>query len=1224
MASQKTRFFHSIYTKSRLVNTKVFSAGAFNKSAITTAIALSFAFPAAAQSATANAQDLGSVLNQFATQANVEIMFSPELVSNRSTVANEFSGSPRNDLNKILVGTGLTYEEPSEDVFVIRKATNDATPNASNNLLDVEQRSINATNNSEAQSASSTSANNQINEDAPTGQINGQVLDALSGQPLAGAIIRIDGTDNVASTDVRGFYRFGAAPAGEYNITVSYLGNDSQTQRVKVTSGEGITQDFSLSNPVETVTVYGNRSSLQQALNQQRAASNSAAVVASDLLGTFPAETISEALRRVSGVTFARDDNTGEGDRVSVRGFNSSAINVQLNGIDLQGTGTDRSIDLSGFLTDNIKQVVIQKSLLPSQEANGSGGLVEIETRSGLDYGEKYFSVAAELENPVDSAYGDEFEFSTTGAIKLTDDFGMSATVQIRETDAQNYNVNQLQTVTPVLPEGFTSLFRVPESFNYPFDAAFDEPLYTGANYISRQREESNLTMSLNFAYDWGDHSRLRLDLQAIENDTDFSDARTTAGFLTSNLDMPVPELNNEVRRRTSIRSFRPTMGISDRTEKLSTRSISFRGETNLESWTFNYTLGLSKVEKERLANSVSLLSDQNAALGDLLDPSGLVFNPDDDAAMTPRLVDGAVRFEGDNIPVLALSEAGQAEFMNPENYYATFATYADAIDTTDAYVFELSARHHFDKGPFEYIEIGGKFDDRERNNSDDVLSTTNISSTRTYSRVAGTTANINTLNPNGFVSLNLGDIGLDQTNIASISPGSAAAFVNAIDDLTFDDPNTDANEAFFRLTDRTNLDPIEEAGAASPALIQEEILAAYIESKLILGDVEVIGGVRYQEETRVGRAISTPSIRLDLPGFRNEPRATFIEAGLIDFVDTSSVQETWTPSLIANYRPNEKVVIRGAYFRSTVHPSIDKIARPQQILLDLRPAFARATIREPNPDLQPSKTDNYDLDFSYYFDENPGLVRLGLFYKEISNNFSNTLVGDEETSAQVRDRVLATLAPLSAINPDLLALPDDAEFFINQPRNGEGGEIYGAEFEIIRQLDFFPDDWPEFIENFSILANATYTKSDFEDLEQARDDEGESITIALDRPLLRQSEWARNASIRYEDGPFSGSLIYTYQSESALGYDEFNLNSIIPEFDTLDLRMSYTFDATASRPQIIVFFEGDDILTSSEDADERRGIGSEFGDGNVDYFFPTIRQFNGGRRFTLGASVRF
>ena len=88
--------------------------------------------------------------------------------------------------------------------------------------------------------------------------------------------------------------------------------------------------------------MLGYRSAIEVALNQQKNADNNSTVVASDLLGGFPAETVSEALRRVPGVAFGRDADTGEGSRITVRGFSSEAINVQLNGLDR------RARDMSG------------------------------------------------------------------------------------------------------------------------------------------------------------------------------------------------------------------------------------------------------------------------------------------------------------------------------------------------------------------------------------------------------------------------------------------------------------------------------------------------------------------------------------------------------------------------------------------------------------------------------------------------------------------------------------------------------------------------------------------------------------------------------------------------------------------------------------------------------------------------------------------------------------
>lgn len=1207
------------------------SIARISKLMLGTAIVGVFALPAMAQAAEVKLSD---ALNRFASEANVEVLFSSEVGETRIAELQSYSGDAEDDLDKLLEDTGLRFEEPRPGVFIVALAETPKVPTARSREIirtapEVQKPDVAPildTREAQAQPTATPAPDVPpiFDLDAPTGVITGQVIDQYSGQPLAGAIVLIEGSGRTTSTDTRGIYRFSAAPAGSYSISVNYLGAEFTSQRVSLESGENSEVNFILGEELDEVVIYANRSSLQQALNQQRAATNSSTVISADLLGDFPAETLSEALRRVSGVTFSRDDATGEGDRISVRGFNSQAINVQLNGIDLQGTGIDRSIDLSGFLTDNIKQVTIQKSLLPSQEATGSGGLVEIETRSGLDYGQKYLNLGIEGQRPLADGYGDEFELSATGAYKFTDDFGLSATVQYREAERQNYDMSYLQTITPVLPEGFTSTFFLPESFDYPFDSEISSPLYTGGNYFSRVRDESNLTMSVGAAYDWSDHTRLRLDLQQINSDAAFSTSRSTQGYLTSATNLPVPELGGEVRRRTYLRALRPTMGADDNAEELTTNSISFRGETDIDNWEFDYTIGFTEAEKKRERRSVSILSGQNTSLTTLIDPNTIIINPDDNAAMTPRVVGGGIIFGGDGVPLLSLSQVGQDFVNDASQYYASFASEGNAIDTTENLTFELDARRYFGGTILDYVEIGGKFEDRKRSNSDDVLSTTNIGSSRSFIRINPLNSFVGDLAPGAFGSLDLSDIGLRGIEVPIITTGNTQAFIDSISGLVVDDPNTPENEARFRLTDNSTADPILISGASSPALIREKISAAYIETKFDYKDFELIGGVRYQNEDRTSTAISTPSIRLDEPGFRTVDRSIFIDAGLIDFVDTSSVQETLTPSLIANYRPTEEVVVRGAYFRSTIHPSIEKIARPTQVLLDLRPAFARATIREPNPDLDPSITDNYDLDVSYYFKDNPGLVRLGVFYKKTQNNFTQTLVADEQTTDDLRQRVLDLLNPLTVIDPTLTALPADAQYFLQRPRNGEGGDIYGFEAELIRQIDFLGSSAPTWINNFSVVTNLTYTKSDFEVLESARNDNGDQFTLVLQRPLEKQSEWAGNASLRYEDGAFSGSVIYTYQSAAATSFDEFNLNGIRPSFDTLDARLSYMVEARGKMPRMIFYIEGDDLLTGAEEADIRAGIGSQFGDGTADYFFPTRLQFNGGRRVTVGARLTF
>ncbi len=284
-------------------------------SLLSTACLLALTPQVYAQNLIDTTQDLGSVLNQFATVANVEIMFSPQLVSNQTTSTPDISGAPRSHLVKILSGTGLTFKEPSQNVFIITEANDIQLPGNSGGISTAAVSTANisqtSTQVSPQNSIDNASQPNRIDRDAAPGAISGQVLDEFSGQPLAGAIVSLGGTKRTVATDTRGFYRFSAAPVGEYSISVSYLGSETQSHRVGIVSGEPITRNFSLASHTEVIVVQGSRSSLQQALNQQLAADNSATVVSSDLLGSFPAETIAEALRRVSGVSFSRDAATG-------------------------------------------------------------------------------------------------------------------------------------------------------------------------------------------------------------------------------------------------------------------------------------------------------------------------------------------------------------------------------------------------------------------------------------------------------------------------------------------------------------------------------------------------------------------------------------------------------------------------------------------------------------------------------------------------------------------------------------------------------------------------------------------------------------------------------------------------------------------------------------------------------------------------------------------------
>lgn len=63
-----------------------------------------------------------------------------------------------------------------------------------------------------------------------TGSLSGKVTDQLTGEPLIGAAVQLDGTSLGATTDLAGYYTITNIPANTYNITATYLGYRPLTQ----------------------------------------------------------------------------------------------------------------------------------------------------------------------------------------------------------------------------------------------------------------------------------------------------------------------------------------------------------------------------------------------------------------------------------------------------------------------------------------------------------------------------------------------------------------------------------------------------------------------------------------------------------------------------------------------------------------------------------------------------------------------------------------------------------------------------------------------------------------------------------------------------------------------------------------------------------------------------------------------------------------------------------
>lgn len=219
---------------------------------------------------------------------------------------------------------------------------------------------------------------------AQNGTLRGRVLDENSlGMP--GANVFIEALGKGTPTNVDGEYILVNIPAGEHELTVSFIGYGTQTQSVSVKDGETTVVDFQLEPGVtigEEVLILGDRLKGQaKALNQQRMNANITNIVAADQIGRFPDANIGDAMKRIPGITMQYDQ--GEARFGLIRGTPSRLNSVTINGERVPSAEAEnREIQLDLIPSDMIQTVEVNKAVTPDMDADAIGGSVNLVTRA--------------------------------------------------------------------------------------------------------------------------------------------------------------------------------------------------------------------------------------------------------------------------------------------------------------------------------------------------------------------------------------------------------------------------------------------------------------------------------------------------------------------------------------------------------------------------------------------------------------------------------------------------------------------------------------------------------------------------------------------------------------------------------------------------------------------------------------------------------------------------
>jgi TonB-dependent receptor len=241
-------------------------------------------------------------------------------------------------------------------------------------------------------------------------------------------------------------------------------------------------------------------------------------------------------------------------------------------------------------------------------------------------------------------------------------------------------------------------------------------------------------------------------------------------------------------------------------------------------------------------------------------------------------------------------------------------------------------------------------------------------------------------------------------------------------------------------------------------------------------------------------------------------------------------------PSLSFRINLTDEFVARFAASRTLTRPPLGALS-PRLVIGTTRPGNLQAS--SGNPELKPFLSQNFDLSFEWYYQEN-GYVTLGLFHKDVENFLVNT----------VEQRVF----PI-ADSDNLFA--SDPVFEVSLLDNLEDARVKGVEFGVQHNFAWLPGFWS----GFGITANATLVDSDAE-----LDVNDVTQTFALEG--LGDSY---NAIVFYERGPFEARVAWNLRDrflQTAVGFG--GEPTFVEDFEQFDARASFALNENFS-----IFAEG-------------------------------------------------
>ena len=217
-----------------------------------------------------------------------------------------------------------------------------------------------------------------IQLNAQSGIISGFISDSSSAEALIGANVILQETGQGMATDINGYYIIQDIAPGDYVLMVSYVGFKLKKEKLKISDGQSIKLDVSLSEDVVELTqIEVTAEQIQRKSNIQPSKIN----LSPRMMKAAPALAEPDLFRTIQalpGVLTTSEFSTG----LVIRGGNTDQNLILLDGVTVYNPSHLGGI-FSNFIVDGVKEAELIKGAYNAEYGGRLSAVLNIISREG-------------------------------------------------------------------------------------------------------------------------------------------------------------------------------------------------------------------------------------------------------------------------------------------------------------------------------------------------------------------------------------------------------------------------------------------------------------------------------------------------------------------------------------------------------------------------------------------------------------------------------------------------------------------------------------------------------------------------------------------------------------------------------------------------------------------------------------------------------------------------